>query len=657
MAKYQNLINSISSVIRTNGNNEITGQILQDVLKSIVNVVGANPTYGGVAHPADNPGTPDGGVVYIASDEGTYVNFGGLTLASNELAVLVWDGTSWSKESVTYIEDLGDIEEAKQEALDAIAEAIQGLNIYYTIETDKGATKDVQLKDGQGNKLMPRTGESNVETKSYQYKLGDARTVEASQSYYITNTFTPLEKNKEYHVRIKSSSPANRTYSVKKLVGSTNHGDIASYPEGTTEIEFDFNTGDYAINRFQITANNIAMTWTVEVFDIITENLEKKLDYLMTGKYTPSPYCSVSGSGSGWITLTQHQHTIHPGMYCRLDIRLGSASTKDIKIQTLNNSTLMEVVGVIPIGSETATLFFAPTKSYTRYQVISSPTITIHIDTYVVSDFLRDNVKNLLYLNESSNYRSNILSLAHQGYSIDSYSSYGQCKEEAMVASYYNKFDGVEVDLIFSSDDVPFLSHDPSFVDLDTSNSITIANETAENLITYNYYGGKIQSLEECLITCKKLGLLIYLDHTGTITSQTKADNVINLIDKYRMWGNIIFTTASTYFSAQILKSHYDDVTIASVYSRAITADDISALNTMAESYHVFASFTYNLNSIESLLPLIANLNKKVKLAVWTVDNVEVYNQYLPYVDCVISNRLSDFIAKTGMRYITNITL
>jgi hypothetical protein len=149
---------------------------------------------------------------------------------------------------------------------------------------------------------------------------------------------------------------------------------------------------------------------------------------------------------------------------------------------------------------------------------------------------------------------------------------------------------------------------------------------------------------------------MVYLDHTGTITSQAKADNVISLIDKYRMWGNIIFTTASTYLSAQILKSHYDDVTIASVYSRAITADDISALNTMAESYHVFASFTYNLNPIDSLLPLIANLNKKVKFAVWTVDNVEVYNQYLPYVDCIISNQLSDFIVKTGMRYITNIT-
>lgn len=51
----------------------------------------------------------------------------------------------------------------KEEALDAIAEAIEGLEVHYDIETDKGATKDVQLKDGQGNKLMPRTTYENLE--------------------------------------------------------------------------------------------------------------------------------------------------------------------------------------------------------------------------------------------------------------------------------------------------------------------------------------------------------------------------------------------------------------------------------------------------------------------------------------------------------------
>ena len=46
---------------------------------------------------------------------------------------------------------------AKEEALDAIEEAIEGLEVHYDIETDKGATKDVQLKDGHGNKLLPKT--------------------------------------------------------------------------------------------------------------------------------------------------------------------------------------------------------------------------------------------------------------------------------------------------------------------------------------------------------------------------------------------------------------------------------------------------------------------------------------------------------------------
>ena len=52
---------------------------------------------------------------------------------------------------------------AKEDALDAIAEAIEGLEVHYDIETDKGAAKDVQLKDGQGNKLMPRTDAECVE--------------------------------------------------------------------------------------------------------------------------------------------------------------------------------------------------------------------------------------------------------------------------------------------------------------------------------------------------------------------------------------------------------------------------------------------------------------------------------------------------------------
>lgn len=100
MANYQNLKAAISAAIRTNGNQEITGQVLQDVLNSIVSVIGANYTFAGVATPATNPGTPDQNVMYLAMEGGTYTNFNGTVLPAG-ISLLMWNG-SWSSETVMY---------------------------------------------------------------------------------------------------------------------------------------------------------------------------------------------------------------------------------------------------------------------------------------------------------------------------------------------------------------------------------------------------------------------------------------------------------------------------------------------------------------------------------------------------------------------------
>jgi len=100
MANYQNLKAAISAAIRTNGNQEITGQVLQDVLNSIVSVIGANYTFAGVATPATNPGTPDQNVMYLAMEGGTYTNFNGTVLPAG-ISLLMWNG-SWTSETVMY---------------------------------------------------------------------------------------------------------------------------------------------------------------------------------------------------------------------------------------------------------------------------------------------------------------------------------------------------------------------------------------------------------------------------------------------------------------------------------------------------------------------------------------------------------------------------
>ena len=98
MADYATLKAAIQAVIYENGNQEITGSVMQATLLTMVNSLGANYQYAGIATPSTNPGTPDQNVFYLASTAGTYVNFGNIVLAENEVAILKYNG-SWTKEA------------------------------------------------------------------------------------------------------------------------------------------------------------------------------------------------------------------------------------------------------------------------------------------------------------------------------------------------------------------------------------------------------------------------------------------------------------------------------------------------------------------------------------------------------------------------------
>ena len=104
MGNYEQLKQSVSEVIRTNGNQEITGSILQSTLLTIISTVGANATFAGIATPTTNPGTPDGSVFYLASEGGTYTNFNAIELQDG-LSVLMWNGT-WSSQQIFGIDDV-----------------------------------------------------------------------------------------------------------------------------------------------------------------------------------------------------------------------------------------------------------------------------------------------------------------------------------------------------------------------------------------------------------------------------------------------------------------------------------------------------------------------------------------------------------------------
>lgn len=98
MGNYEQLKEAIKAVIKTNGKQEITGQVMQDTLLAITSSFGQGALFAGIATPETNPLTPDQNVFYLASQSGVYPNFNGLSVADGEIVVFSLSAGQWVKQ-------------------------------------------------------------------------------------------------------------------------------------------------------------------------------------------------------------------------------------------------------------------------------------------------------------------------------------------------------------------------------------------------------------------------------------------------------------------------------------------------------------------------------------------------------------------------------
>lgn len=101
MASYNELLALIDAYINQNGVQAITGQVLNGVLRAMVDQLGRGYSIMGAADPTTDPGTPDGPETWFASVPGTYTNFDGLQIVDGELALLSYvPSTGFSKNTI-----------------------------------------------------------------------------------------------------------------------------------------------------------------------------------------------------------------------------------------------------------------------------------------------------------------------------------------------------------------------------------------------------------------------------------------------------------------------------------------------------------------------------------------------------------------------------
>lgn len=179
MANYATLKAAIQSVIKQNGNNEITGALLQQSLLSMINSLGANYQFAGVAIPTTNPGTPDQNVFYLAG-VGTFANFGGTVVEQGDIGVFTYNGT-WGY----HIIDLAGIFRQK----------IDGhVNIDKVVEVKTGQTALFNVAGSYGKIIRARIVSKTAVADSVRLTVTSNG---ATSTTVLTNEWQYIEKTAE----------------------------------------------------------------------------------------------------------------------------------------------------------------------------------------------------------------------------------------------------------------------------------------------------------------------------------------------------------------------------------------------------------------------------------------------------------------------------
>ena len=200
MSNYNSLKATIDANIKQNGNQEITGQILNSVLNAMVTTLGTGYQFAGVATIATNPGTPDAKVFYIANGKGTYEKFGGLEVTEDDVVVFYWD-SSWHKES-TGIASQAKLSELESKAermpisnnanLNAVVKELYINNIDFSQITKVFIYKAVPMGGGYLYGVLMRS-EDNVnviDTRIFTSSQEDA--LSFCKNLFITDKFTAI---------------------------------------------------------------------------------------------------------------------------------------------------------------------------------------------------------------------------------------------------------------------------------------------------------------------------------------------------------------------------------------------------------------------------------------------------------------------------------
>lgn len=199
MSNYSTTKNSIVRDIRANGNQEITGQLMQDNLIRIVNAVAQGDLFAGFATPTTIVANFDANVFYIATVKGLYPNFGGLTV-EDEMCVFSNRSGVWQKTSIGV----------------ATGDIVAGYNTRLTSVEGKTVQLEQEVNIKEDSSGIKITRGKNLYNKDSKYNiqgcyLNTNGSISANTNYVVTH-YIDVDGISKVSIRGYGSSAASNVF-------------------------------------------------------------------------------------------------------------------------------------------------------------------------------------------------------------------------------------------------------------------------------------------------------------------------------------------------------------------------------------------------------------------------------------------------------------
>lgn len=271
MGNYEQLKQAVLDVIKTNGNQEITGAIMQNTLLSIISTIGNNATFAGIAVPETNPGMPGQNVFYIASQPGNYSNFGNIKLV-DQVLILTNKNGYWVKfdAGITTAAKVAELEERSNANSAYIKLTLQyiGVDMPYMIEVGKKykVTYNGDISNYRSNNIYGYTSEGVKEqlTSLYSSKSQVFSTQKDYQRIRIGFNDV-IDRTKEMYVLIEDVTE------LESLDAEKYKRDVLLTNREPSEISIELHDNKYFDYRFTEQNSNNFNCFKVDVSQYVNQ--------------------------------------------------------------------------------------------------------------------------------------------------------------------------------------------------------------------------------------------------------------------------------------------------------------------------------------------------------------------------------------------------